>query len=495
MAVPTGRAEAETELRSDDGTAPRVNVTHARIILATCCASVFIAGIDTNVLNVALPSLQRDFHASISGSQWAIDAYTLVLACLLMFSASTADRFGRRRVFQCGLALFGIGSLLCSVSPSLLWLVAFRMLQAVGGSMLNPVAMSIITVTFAEPRARAHAIGVWGGAIGVSIAAGPLIGGVLVQSVGWRSIFWINLPVVATAATLAGRFIPESKAPHGRRFDPVGQLLVIGLAGFLAYAIIEAPSVGWSSSMTVGCFVTAAACLVALILYERDRFEPLIDVRLFRSPPFSGAAGVALAAFTALGGFLILNTFYLQDIRHYSPLSAGAAVLPMPVMMAIFGPVSGKCVGRFGTRPPLLIGGGAITAAGVIGALPGPEPPALRLYLLYALIGLGLGWVNSAIIETAVSGMPRQQSAVAAGMISMQRQLGQAFGVAIVGSAIAAHVSSFVPGPGFDDAFQVSWSIMGGCGAIALVLGAITTGGWAKAKATLNDERMALELS
>src|SRR5580700_10629278 len=187
------------------------------LILAICCMSLLIVGLDVTIVNVALPSIQRELHTSVSGLQWTIDAYTLVLASLLMLSGSTADRVGRRRTFQVGLAAFTLGSLLCSVAPGLGWLIAFRMVQAVGGSMLNPVAMSIITNTFIEPKARAKAIGVWGAVVGLSLALGPLVGGLLVETVGWRGIFWVNVPVGIAAIVLTARYVPESRAARARR--------------------------------------------------------------------------------------------------------------------------------------------------------------------------------------------------------------------------------------------------------------------------------------
>src|SRR6202451_2083227 len=208
------------------------------LILSICCMSLLVVGLDVTIVNVALPAIQRDLHASVSGLQWTIDAYTLVLASFLMLSGSTADRVGRRRTFQTGLVLFTLGSLLCSVAPGLGWLVAFRMLQALGGSMLNPVALSIITNTFTEPADRARAIGVWGAVFGLSMALGPIVGGALVASVGWRGIFWVNIPVGVAAFLLTRYFVPESRAPHARRVDPVGQLLVIVILASVIYAII-----------------------------------------------------------------------------------------------------------------------------------------------------------------------------------------------------------------------------------------------------------------
>src|SRR5580692_5743111 len=208
------------------------------LVLAICCMSLFIVGLDVTVVNVALPSIGHDLHAGVSGLQWTVDAYTLVLASLLMLSGSTADRLGRRRTFQTGLLVFTAGSLLCSLAPNLGFLIAFRMLQAIGGSMLNPVAMSIITNTFTEPRERAQAIGVWAAVVGVSMALGPIVGGALVSSVGWRSIFLINIPVAATAVVLALRYIPESKAAVARKVDVAGQILVILILSSLTYGII-----------------------------------------------------------------------------------------------------------------------------------------------------------------------------------------------------------------------------------------------------------------
>lgn len=218
-------------------------LSHRRrmLVLAICCMSLLLVSLDNTVLNVALPAMRRELDASVAGMQWTIDAYTLVLASLLILAGSTADRIGRRKVFTAGLVLFTAGSLLCSLAPSLEWLVVFRMIQAVGGSMLNPVAMSLITNTFTDPRERARAIGVWGAVVGVAMAAGPLIGGLLVDTVGWRSIFWINLPVGLLALALTLRYVPESRADHPRAPDPVGQLLIMAMLGSVTYGIIEAP--------------------------------------------------------------------------------------------------------------------------------------------------------------------------------------------------------------------------------------------------------------
>ncbi|MBU2663987.1 MFS transporter [Actinoplanes bogorensis] len=459
------------------------------LVLAICCMSLLIVGLDATIVNIALPALRSDLDTPVSGLQWVIDSYTLVMASLLILSGSTADRIGRRRTFQAGLALFTVGSLLCSVAPGLGWLIAFRMVQAVGGSMLNPVAMSIITNTFTEPRERARAIGIWGGVVGLSMAAGPVLGGVLVETLGWRSIFWINVPVGLAAIVLTALYVPESRAPRPRRIDPVGQVLVFLLLASLTYGIIEGPSSGWLSVEIVGCFVLAAVALTSLLAYEPRRPEPLLDLRFFRSVPFSGATVIAVSAFGALAGFLFLNTLYLQDVRGLSALHAGLYTLPMAAMTAVFAPLSGRIVAARGTRLPLILAGAAMTAAMLpLTQLTATTPDGL-LIGCYLLFGIGFGLVNAPITTTAVSGMPRSQAGVAAAIASTSRQVGSSLGVAVIGAAVV----SAVTGPmatGFAAASHVGWWIVVGCGLSVLTLGVVTTSGRARATA----DRTAAEL-
>lgn len=464
------------------------------LVLAICCMSLLIVSLDNTVLNVALPSMQKELHASVAGLQWTIDAYTLVLASLLMLAGSTADRIGRRRVFKAGLILFTLGSLLCSLAPNLESLVAFRMVQAVGGSMLNPVAMSIITNIFTAPRERARAIGVWGAVVGISMAAGPLIGGLLVDSISWRSIFWINLPIGLMALLLTWRYVPESRAPKPRRPDLVGQLLVIGVLGALTYAIIEAPAAGLTSPLIVSFAGVAVLSLIGLLLYEPRRAEPLIDLRFFRSAPFSGATVIAICAFAALGGFLFLNTLYLQNVRGLSALHAGLYMLPMAATTFICAPLSGRLVGSRGPRLSLLVAGTAMTASGVLFAAFHAEATTALMFTGYVLFGLGFGMVNAPITNTAVSGMPRSQAGVAAAVASTSRQIGQTLGVAVIGAVLAGGavggVASASYGAGFLDASHLAWWIITACGVCVLLVGALTSGAWARGTARHTAERL-----
>ncbi|BCY08019.1 MFS transporter [Actinoplanes sp. L3-i22] len=441
------------------------------LVLAICCMSLLIISLDVTIVNIALPAIRADLGSSVSGLQWTIDAFAVVIASLLVLSGSTADRVGRRRIFQTGLAIFTVASLLCSVAPGLSWLIAFRVLQAIGASMMNPVAMSIITNTFTEPRERAKAIGAWGAVNGFGLALGPVVGGFLVHALGWRSIFWVNVPVGVAALILTALFVPESRAPKPRRLDPVGQILVLVLLAGVTFAIIEGPGTGWSSPEILGCFALGAAALAGLLWWEPRRAEPLIDLALFRGPPFSGAVLIAICAFAALSGFLFLNTLYLQETRGLSALAAGLWTLPLAAANVLMSPVSGRLVGARGTRLPLQLAGAGMA----LGMLPliwaGPDTPIWPLLLGYLVFGLGFGLVNTPITNTAVSGMPRERAGVAAAIASTSRQVGSALGVAVIGAVLVS------------GSMRAGWWILFALGVAVLVLGRLSTGAWAHRRA------------
>jgi EmrB/QacA subfamily drug resistance transporter len=321
------------------------------------------------------------------------------------------------------------------------------------------------------------------------MALGPVLGGVLVATVGWRGIFWVNIPVGIAAIVLTALFVPESRAPRPRRIDPAGQLFVIALLASLVYALIEGPHRGWTSPGILACFAVSAAAVVALVCYEPRRDEPLIDVRFFRSAPFSGAVAIAICAFAALGGFLLVNTLYLQNVRGFSPLLAGLYTLPMSAMTALFSPLSGRLVASRGTRPSLLIAGLAITAAGLMLTRLETNTSTLSLIISYLLFGIGFGMVNAPITNSTVSGMPRDQAGVAAGVASTSRQIGSSLGVAVIGSAAV----SMLHGPfrqDFAAASHAGWWILAFCGAMVFVLGLVVSGRWALGTAQRTARRL-----
>jgi EmrB/QacA subfamily drug resistance transporter len=468
---------------------PELSRRRRILVLAICCMSLLIVGMDNTIVNVALPSIARSLHGTLADLQWTIDGYTVVLAGLLIMSGSMGDRFGRKRTFMTGLVVFVVASLLCSAAPSLGWLVTFRMLQAIGGSMLNPIAMSIITNVFTDPRERARAIGIWGGVVGLSLGLGPVVGGALTESVGWQSIFWINAPIGLAAFVLTAMFVPESRAARARRVDPVGQILVMTLLGTLTFAIIESPRSGWSSPAALIPLCVAAACLLGLFAYEPRRDEPLIEFRFFRSIPFAGATLTAVCAFGGYSGFLFLNTLYLQDVRGLSPLHAGLLTAPMAVMVLIGAPTSGRLVGSRGPRLPLVCSGLGI----VVGALMIVDLTTSTSYALliasYTIFGIGFGVVNPPITNAAVSGMPRSQAGVAAAFASTSRQIGATLGVAVIGSLVNAGTGRQIAA-GLVGRSHVAETVVVCCGVAVLLLGIITTTSWARRSA----DRTAAEL-
>jgi predicted MFS family arabinose efflux permease len=314
---------------------------------------------------------------------------------------------------------------------------------------------------------------------GLSMALGPVAGGALVDSVGWRGIFWVNIPVGIAAIVLAALFVPESKAERPRRPDPVGQVLLIVLLASLTYAIIEGPAAGWGSAIIIGFFALAVTALVIFLRYESRREDPLLDPRFFRSAPFAGATITAVTITAALGGFLFLNTLYLQDVRGFRALVAGLYLLPMALAMAVGAPLSGRIVASRGNRVPMVACGIALIVSGILLTRLTATSGIGFLFPSYVIFGFGLGLVNAPITNSAVSGMPRQQAGVAAGVASASRQVGQSLGVAVMGSILSGSLRGGMHA-GFIAASRPGWWIVAACGAVTLILALVTTGSWAQ---------------
>ena len=394
------------------------------IVLVVSSLSLLMVGLDATAVNVALPAIGRDLGALLAG-----------------------------------LGLFSAASLGCSLAPTGGLLVGFRAVQAVGGAMLNPVAMAIIANTFTEPRERAHAIGIRGAMFGVSMALGPLLGGLLTGSVGWGAIFLINVPVGLVAIALTHSFVPESRAEAPRRLDPIGQVLMTLLLGTVVYGLIEAPRSGWSS---------AASLLV-----------------------FSSAIATSVLAYAAFGGFLFLTTLYLQRARGLTPLAAGAVLAPMAVMTVITSPMSGRILGRKGPRIPLAIAGAGMLAGCLALSGIGARTPVALLVLAAGVFGIGFGFVNAPVTDAAVSGMPRAQAGVASAVATTSRMLGQSLGVALAGAILGSHHSA----ASLVGASRPGWWTLAGCCVAVLLLSVIATTPRAAESARRSAARFGVERS
>lgn len=438
-------------------------------ILAVCSASMFLVGMDTTIVNIGLPAIGAGLDVGVRSLEWTVDAYTLVLASLMITSGALADRFGRRRVFQIGLSVFGVASLVCAVSPSIGILIAARIGQGVGGSMLSPVALAIVVNAITDPKQRAQAIGIWASVFGLSMAAGPVIGGALISGLGWRAVFWINAPIIVVALLLSAKVLPESRALQARRLDLAGQVLLTILIGATVAVLIEGPHIGWTTHLMVTGYAVIATAAVTFIRIEAHRHEPLMDLQLFRHPPFAAAVLGAIAIFVALNATLLINTLYLQHTRGLSPVAAGTFTLPMALGATVCAPLSGYLVGRFGTRPPLILAGVFMVAGGLclIGLDTDTSMPVLLLS--YLLIGIGFGFANAPITNTAVSGLPPARAGVAGAITSTARQFGAALGIAIAGGIISGATPAHLA-----QASHPAWLLVAACGLFLLAVAAMS---------------------
>ncbi|QHP88193.1 DHA2 family efflux MFS transporter permease subunit [Mycolicibacterium monacense DSM 44395] len=445
------------------------------IILVSCCLSLLIVSMDATIVNVAIPAIRSDLHASPSQLQWVVDVYTLVLASLLILAGATGDRFGRRRVFQIGLTVFAFGSLLCSLAPNIETLIVARLLQAIGGSMMNPVALSIVSQIFTGRVERARALGIWGSVVGIAMSLGPIVGGLLIETVSWRAVFWINLPICAAAIILTAVFVPETKSTTMRNIDPIGQALAVVFLFGIVFALIEGPGLGWTDPLTLTAAAVALVAFAGFLRYESRRHDPFIDLRFFRSIPFSAATVTAVSAFAGWGAFLFMMSLYLQGERGYSAMETGLIYLPIAIGALLFSPLSGRLVGRFGARPSLLIAGVFITAASAMLSFLTATTPVWELLVVFAVFGIGFSMVNAPITNAAVSGMPLERAGAASAVTSTSRQIGVSIGVALCGSVAGGALAG--TSTDFAAAARPLWFVLVGFGLIITALAVYSTSG------------------
>jgi EmrB/QacA subfamily drug resistance transporter len=412
------------------------------LILLICCVSLFMNYLDSTILNVALPVLQRTFHADEAALQWIVDSFLLALTCLLVLAGSIADRIGRRKVLVVGLCIFTVGSFGCSISHSVAQLVAARIVTGIGGSMLVPTTLSIIRNTFTGRGELAKAIGVWSGVYGLACACGPLIGGLLIDSVGWRSIFYVNIPVGIVGLILALRFVPDSVAERLRQIDIYGQIFIFLILGILLFTLIDAPGKGWTTRSTVIGFVLCAALVATFLVVESHTFEPLFELQFFKNPAFTGANLIALISFILMTGFLFLNTIYLQQVRGLSAFHAGLFTLPLMIAIAVCAPISGRYLSIHGPRRVMSYSSFFGVGAYAMLLFTTRTTSSLYLCVSYMLLGIALGTVNPTLTHTSVASMPPQQGGVASAITSTSRQIGSALGVAVLGSLVVTSLTT-----------------------------------------------------
>jgi len=410
------------------------------------CLAVLIAQLDTSVVNLVTRPISARFGVGVSALQWVVDAYNLSYACLLLTGGALGDLYGRRRVFMFGLVAFTAGSLACGLAPNVALLIAGRALTGLGAALALPSSLAILTVSFADPRQRAHAIGIWASCNGIGLAIGPTVGGALVEHAGWRSVFLLIVPIALAGMILAYRGVPESADPHGRRLDPIGQLLAIAALAAPVLAVIEAPRLGWSSWPVLA----AAAGVTAMVLFlaaQRGRNDGMVPLALFQNHAFAAAMAVAALMTFGIYGMLFLLPIYLQAVRGTPIDMVGLEMLPMALAFVAVSRRSGRLAAGYGARAVLTAGMGFMSAGMLMLGLVEAASPLWFVELAALSIGAGLGLCGGPVMAVAVANVLRVRAGTASGLSNTARMLGATLGVAVLGAIYAARAGQGVADP------------------------------------------------
>ena len=425
--------------------------------------ALFMIMLDNTVVNVALPSIQRDLGIGLSELEWTVNAYALTFAVLMLTGGKLADFFGRRRIFLIGLVTFTISSLACGLAATGGTLIGARTLQGIGAALMLPATLSIISATFPAHQ-RGMAIGIWAGVSAMALAIGPLIGGLITEHINWSWIFFVNVPIGVVGLIVGRLVIKESRDTSAeQRLDFPGLLAsAIGLFA-LTFALIEANSYGWTDPMIIGLFVLSAVSLAAFVLLELHQRSPMLDLSLFRSSTFAGANVVALLVTLAMFGVFFFMSIYMQNILGYSATKTGAAFLPMTILIILIAPISGKASDRIGSRALMTAGMLCLSASLIVFSRLGLDSTFWDILPGLVVGGFGMALVMTPMTAAALGSVPVEKSGVGSGVLNTFRQLGGALGIAVMGAIVASYVdlgagrpdpSSFIDG--FQAALRVS---------------------------------------
>ncbi len=439
---------------------------------------LFMIMLDNTIVNVALPSIQRELHIGISELEWVVNGYALTFAVLMLTGGKLADLFGRRFIFIVGLVIFTGASLACGLAPNANFLIGARVVQGVGSALMNPATLSIITATF-PPRQRGMAIGIWAGVSALALAIGPLVGGLITQHISWGWIFFINVPVGILAIVVARFVIKESRDTSAeQRLDLPGLLTsAIGLFA-LIYALIEANTYGWTSARILGFFALAVIGLVAFVVLELRQRVPMLDLSLFRNPIFAGANAIMLLVALAMFGVFFYVSLYVQNVLGYSPTQAGATFLPMTLCIVFLAPIAGRFTDRYGPR--WLIAAGMTLVAGslVIFAQLDLNSTFWNIFPGLLIGGAGMAMAMAPTTATAMHAVPVDKAGVGSAVLNSMRQVGGSLGIALMGAIVASYVHSPATDPRalgeFVQGFQRALLVAAGIAFTAAVV-AVTT--------------------
>jgi EmrB/QacA subfamily drug resistance transporter len=419
-------------------TSPHLTSRQRWLTLSVVALGVFVTALDNSIVNVALPTIQRDLHLDLAGVAWTVNGYILPYAMLLLTAGRLADAFGRRRIFLFGVAVFTAASLAAGLAQTAAELIGARVIQGAGAALLTPPTLAILNHSFREPKARGTAIGIWGAVAALGFAVGPVAGGLIASHLHWMWIFFVNVPVGAAAVVVGSRVIPESTDPSTSRHLDLAGLATSAIAmSTLTYALLDANQRGWGSPLILSLLAVAAASAVGFIIVERRSAAPAVDLRLFRRPAFSGA-NVAILTFN-LGtfGVFLYTSLYFQNVLGYSPVKAGSALLPWILVLVVLGPFTGSLAER--VTPRWLIAGGLLVMAAGLALLTGIDEHSAYVDLLPGLLLGGVGGALTIPLSgVAIGAAPVEKSGVASGVFNTAREAGGALGIAIIGAVVTS---------------------------------------------------------
>ncbi|MDV2989126.1 MAG: DHA2 family efflux MFS transporter permease subunit [Dehalogenimonas sp.] len=406
------------------------------LVLAVLSAALFMINLDVTIVNIALPDIMERLPASLADAEWVLNAYVLVFAILLITMGRLGDIFGRKRLFTGGLLVFTVSSLLCGLAPNIGWLIAGRIAQAAGGAAMMPATLSILNITFQSGQ-RGLAMGIWGASAGAAAALGPIIGGLLVGTLGWQWVFLINIPLGIAALVAAFKIVPESCDPNAtRRIDFPGIIAATIALGAISFALIEGQALGWTSVVTLGLFGAGIIAAAAFLVIEAKARTPLIPLVFFRNISFTAGNILGLIVMFCLVGLIFLSVMYLQAIRDFSPMDAGLVVLPLSLALMIISPVAGRLADRLQMRFLMSAGMVMVALAFSLLAQINPEVPAAMMAWPLGLAGLGLGLVMAPLSSVVMASAPLARSGTASGILTTMRQVGATLGITVLGAVL-----------------------------------------------------------
>jgi EmrB/QacA subfamily drug resistance transporter len=411
------------------------NAREKVIVLLTMCFALAMVMLDNTVVNIALPTIQRELGATVSDLQWIIDGYVLALASLLLTGGILGDRYGRKRMFLSGLIVFTLASLGCGLAGSGSQLIAFRAIQGIGAALLLPGTLSILTVTF-PPEERAKAIGLWAGVSGLALALGPTLGGYVVEHLGWPSVFFINVPIGIVALAVAVRTVRESVSEQTRHLDIPGLFLGTGALFTLTYGLIEANQYGWSDPLIVGSLIASAVLLAGFLVWEHVNTRAMMPLAFFRIPAFSAGNAVAFSVSLGMFSVFLFVTLYMQSIRHFTPFQAGLRFLPLTGMVIVTAPNAGRIAQRIGSRIPMTYGLILASLAMFGLTLVEPDTPYWILALLFLVMGHGLGSTMAPMTAAVMGAVGPQRAGLGSAMTNTSREIGGVLGIALLGTIL-----------------------------------------------------------